>query len=306
MSTKEKMLGKESNNKKAHRHYSLLLLALLFIGFATYGTYAYFTSSTTTNKGHLTLNGTTGSYTLGTGSSSVAGDGLATKGENQYTGAETDGSGNVTTSGNFGGNAATDDYSKKIAEFDWVYTGNKNDTVDTLDASKPTALPSFNSAIVATATAHGRQFNNVTGGDVFRKTVRLAVSSSKSGDTTPAKLVIEWDGTGTYSLDNLSTKKIFVKKGSVTTGGLVDTTKPISDVTLSSQDLTPGMKIEGEGITIKPGEYVEIDLLVQVSNKSSINGTELAELARQITVTVSQNTAIKPMSNTPAAGAQAN
>lgn len=72
MSTKEKMLGKESNNKKAHRRYSLLLLALLFIGFATYGTYAYFTSSTSTTKGNLTLNGMNGDYQVGGGSGEFA------------------------------------------------------------------------------------------------------------------------------------------------------------------------------------------------------------------------------------------
>lgn len=302
MSIKEKTSGKESNNKKAHRHYSLLLLALLFIGFATYGTYAYFTSSTSTNKGHLTLNGTTGSYNFGTTNPS-SGDGLASSGEHQYTDATPDSSGNVG-GGNFDNNAAAKDYSKEIAEFDWVYTGNSNSTVATLDASKPTALGSFNNAVVSsTIDGGGRQFDNVTGGDVFRKTVRLAVSSTKSEDTTPANLVIEWDGTGTYSLDNLSTKKIFVKKGSVNDDGLVDINKTIIDVNdVDSQDLTKDMKIAS---TIKPGEYVEIDLLVQVNNNASITGTEvkLAELARQIKVTVSQDTAIKSMPSSPAAQA---
>lgn len=37
---------KNEKNHQGNRRYSILLLALLFIGMATYGTYAYFTDST--------------------------------------------------------------------------------------------------------------------------------------------------------------------------------------------------------------------------------------------------------------------
>lgn len=49
------MLSKDMNNQEnqkkqnGSRRYSVLLLALLFIGMATYGTYAYFTDSTSVN-----------------------------------------------------------------------------------------------------------------------------------------------------------------------------------------------------------------------------------------------------------------
>lgn len=49
------MLSKDMNNQEnqkkqnGRRRYSVLLLALLFIGMATYGTYAYFTDSTSVN-----------------------------------------------------------------------------------------------------------------------------------------------------------------------------------------------------------------------------------------------------------------
>ncbi|MFC4709331.1 SipW-dependent-type signal peptide-containing protein [Enterococcus eurekensis] len=49
------MLSKDMNNQEnqkkqnGNRRYSILLLALLFIGMATYGTYAYFTDSTSVN-----------------------------------------------------------------------------------------------------------------------------------------------------------------------------------------------------------------------------------------------------------------
>ncbi|NMA05675.1 MAG: hypothetical protein GX931_04815 [Acholeplasmataceae bacterium] len=49
MSTKKEVLGKENRKEKGHRRYSLLLLALLFIGFASYGTYAVFTGSKSAN-----------------------------------------------------------------------------------------------------------------------------------------------------------------------------------------------------------------------------------------------------------------
>lgn len=84
MSTKKEMLGKESRKEKGHRRYSLLLLALLFIGFASYGTYAYFTSSTSTQHGHLTLNGSSDKYDFNGGGTDEKGkithqpgDGLA-------------------------------------------------------------------------------------------------------------------------------------------------------------------------------------------------------------------------------------
>lgn len=61
------MLSKDMNNQEnqkkqnGSRRYSVLLLALLFIGMATYGTYAYFTDSTSVN-GNIKLS--TGTVSL--------------------------------------------------------------------------------------------------------------------------------------------------------------------------------------------------------------------------------------------------
>lgn len=56
-------MNNQENQKKhnGNRRYSILLLALLFIGMATYGTYAYFTDSTSVN-GNIKL--TTGTVSL--------------------------------------------------------------------------------------------------------------------------------------------------------------------------------------------------------------------------------------------------
>lgn len=63
MSTKKEMLGKENRKEKGHRRYSLLLLALLFIGFASYGTYAVFTGSKSANTNIDLSNSHKGDYT---------------------------------------------------------------------------------------------------------------------------------------------------------------------------------------------------------------------------------------------------
>ena len=53
---------KNEKNHQGNRRYSILLLALLFIGMATYGTYAYFTDSTSVD-GNIKL--TTGTVSFG-------------------------------------------------------------------------------------------------------------------------------------------------------------------------------------------------------------------------------------------------
>ena len=63
MSTKKEVLGKENRKEKGHRRYSLLLLALLFIGFASYGTYAVFTGSRSANTNIDLSNSNKGDYT---------------------------------------------------------------------------------------------------------------------------------------------------------------------------------------------------------------------------------------------------
>ena len=63
MSTKKEVLEKENRKEKGHRRYSLLLLALLFIGFASYGTYAVFTGSRSANTNIDLSNSNKGDYT---------------------------------------------------------------------------------------------------------------------------------------------------------------------------------------------------------------------------------------------------
>lgn len=295
MSTKEKMLGKESNNKKAHRHYSLLLLALLFIGFATYGTYAYFTSSTSTNKGHLTLNGAK-QYTLGTDSGDASNqNGIAdTTSDTVVNSADIDpssgnskGNGFISPVGESGANNF-----KSFHEFDWIYVGNKegqSDLTNLLVASDK--LTQFNKYVTETADGTvGKIFSNVTGGDIFRKTVRLKVS----GDSTiPATAKIEWTGTDT-TLDNV-TGALYYRKDAQTTLTSEKTFNVVKfakgfDLSSTNQSVTLLDKV-------KAGDYIDVELVVMVNdNATADTNLLLSKIARQVTITLAQDTMLSDAS----------
>lgn len=291
MSTNEKMLGKESNKKKAHRRYSMLLLALLFIGFATYGTYAYFTSSTSTTKGNLTLNGMNASYQVGGGSGTTAdtktGDGVTnTNDSNNNTEFVPDNSGNgdgkfepvkddLTT------DQKEDQNSTQFGEFDWVYVGNsKNDLgVDGLLTSS-LALTAYNKFV--TTTDH-QIFGNVVGGDVFRKTVRLKVEGSA---TVPLATTLSWDADGTdaHVAENLM-GAVFVKRGEAK-----DLANFVNSGFAKAIDINSPANYTDSAISVKPGQYLDMEIVVQVKNSATAdNNLNLAKIARQLKVTLKQD-----------------
>lgn len=294
MSTKKEVLGKENRKEKGHRRYSLLLFALLFIGFASYGTYAYFTSSASTTKGHLTLNGLyTGKQTLGDdkGFENKEGDGLADTDTPIYTPSDNDANGG---NGNFDSKSANNNVTE-FGEFAWVYVGNvgSNGSNVSIANSAPSNFTAFNKAITVAGSDSGKTFNKVVGGDVFRKTARILVKSTDENDTTASNLSVEWKQTAGSKdiLTKLAVADMTVKIGDSTGGKAVSLAETSGD-TVSLLGENPTTKVTG---TIKPKQFVEIDLLVQTKNDATISSAEqnlLAQIARQVEVRVSQDTTI--------------
>lgn len=292
MSTKNEVLGKENRKEKGHRRYSLLLLALLFIGFASYGTYAYFSNSTSTTRGKLTLNGLDSSY-------NVDKDDI----DNQNTG---DGNGEFVEV--TGDNAEN---STKFGEFPWVYVGN-NGAVD-VDSSEllnqSFRLKEFNSYITSNEdntefgnVVVGEVFGNVVEGDVFRKTVRLAVNG-KSKVPVTAQLI--WAGVKDDDINNITAAAyVYVadqtsdKKAQpfVTTNVNTNFKKYID---IKSDELT---KEIGQ---VKAGQYIDVELVAAVNKGTGVEegtGTtkdesvtktatvQLAKIARQLSIHLEQQT----------------
>ena len=296
MSTNEKMLGKESNNKKAHRRYSLLLLALLFIGFATYGTYAYFSNSTSTTKGHLTLNGMNGDYQVGGGSGSNAdtktGDGVTntddTSNNTEYTPDNSGNGGGTFTPVKDNTDTKGQDESKnstQFGEFDWVYVGNTATDLE-VDGllTGSFGLTKFNKYIT---TEDHQVFGNVVGGDVFRKTVRLKVEGKA---TVPVTSTLSWVADGTDKTVNNLTGAVFVKRGETNKINTFDNKGFAKAINVNSPaDYT------NENISVKPGQYLDIEIVVQVNNSAKPDTSEdktninLATIAHQLKVTLTQD-----------------
>ena len=215
MSTKKEMLGKENRKEKGHRRYSLLLLALLFIGFASYGTYAYFTSTTSTSKGHLTLNGFSGDYTPGGTKNNdknfedKTGDGttnIDTDNKNEYnpdpdSNGQGDGNGKFEEVVNKAGTSQDEAHnSTQFGEFRWVYVGNDVEAASSENLfTHSFDLKQYNSYI--TSNEDNTEFGNVVEGDVFRKTVRLAVNGTSKVPVT-AQLI--WNGVADEDINNIT------------------------------------------------------------------------------------------------------
>ena len=299
MSTKKEMLGKESRKEKGHRRYSLLLLALLFIGFASYGTYAYFTSSTSTSKGHLTLNGLSGDYTPGGGTKDgnfddKTGDGTTNTEDTNPDNNDkyvpgTDGKGDGKFEKVTGDEA---DNSNKFGEFDWVYIGNAKDaTIESsnlLTATKK--LSAFNKYITSSNEHEGATFNNVVGEDVFRKTVRLKVEGKA---TVPVQTTLSWAADANDAgLDNVIAG-VFVKRGEFdTTSGKPKNEFSTDGYTAAMIDVKTPTDYTNENISVKPGQYLDIEIVVMVKKDIAPKAAEnlnLAKIARQLTVTLKQN-----------------
>lgn len=297
MSTKKEMLGKENRKEKGHRRYSLLLLALLFIGFASYGTYAYFTSTTSTSKGHLTLNGMSQDYNIGGNTDgktdTKTGDGTTNTGDtnkNNDTKYTPDDSGNGE--GKFvpvTGDEATN--SEKFGEFDWVYIGNSNE--DLLAKNLLTNTETLGVYNKYLTTSDNQTFGNVVGGDVFRKTVRLEVKGSAK---VPVQTTLQWNANndGDAKLDNVIAG-VFVKRADVVKND-DQTTKAAgystSNFTAAITDIKNPTAYTDESISVKPGQYLDIEIVAMVKNgvaPSEAADLNLAKIARQLTVTLQQN-----------------
>lgn len=296
MSTKNEVLGKENRKEKGHRRYSLLLLALLFIGFASYGTYAYFTSSTSTSKGHLTLNGMSQDYKVDDNGNKEfngkSGDGTTNINDNNQDNNDkyvpgTDGEGN----GKFvpvTGDEATN--SEKFGEFDWVYIGNSNKDLSAQNLLTDTeTLGVYNKYLT---TSDNQTFGNVVGGDVFRKTVRLEVKGTAK---VPVQTTLQWEANnGDAKLDNVIAG-VFVKRADVVEND-DQTTKAAeygtSKFTPAITDIKNPKAYTDESISVKPGQYLDIEIVAMVKNgvaPSEAADLNLAKIARQLTVTLQQN-----------------
>ena len=302
MSTKKEVLGKENRKEKGHRRYSLLLLALLFIGFASYGTYAYFTSSASTSKAHLTLNGMSQDYKVddnGNGNfNDKSGDGTTNTKDNnpdnndKYV-PDTDGKGDGKFEVVTGDEA---DNSNKFGEFDWVYIGNTNG--ETIESSKllteTKKLSTFNKYITSSNEAEGATFNNVVGEDVFRKTVRLKVEGKA---TVPVKTTLKWAAdTKDAGLNNV-VAGVFVKRGEVDKdSGMPKNEFSTDGYTAAITDVTNPTDYTNENISVKPGQYLDIEIVVMVKKGIAPKDAEnlnLAKIARQLNVQLDQNISSK-------------
>ncbi len=316
VSTKNEMLGKENRKEKGHRRYSLLLLALLFIGFASYGTYAYFSNSTSTSKAHLTLNGMSQNYNVGgntggktdtqtgDGTTNVVNDTNPDNNDKYVPGTDAEGNGNgqfVTVTED----DAEATNSNKFGEFDWVYIGNtKGEAIEPKNLLKETnTLSAFNKYITssdeitssnevegATNNVVGAIFNNVVGGDVFRKTVRLKVEGEA---TVPVKTTLNWaaNDKDDAGLNNVIAG-VFVKRGELK-NGIPKEQFIIDDKYLPAiTEVTNRTAYTHKDISVKPGQYLDIEIVVMVKNNvdlSQVANLNLAKIARQLSVRLEQN-----------------
>ena len=313
MSTKKEMLGKENRKEKGHRRYSLLLLALLFIGFASYGTYAYFTSSTSTTHGQLTLNGLNSSY-------DVDKDGI----DNQNTGDGTSNTSDDNTnndkefnqdnSGKGGGTfkdvtEANAENSTKFGEFPWVYVGNNgagNDGAEDVASedllASSFALTRFNGHVLAKNTEYA-EFDNVVEGDVFRKTVRLAVNGDSQ---VPMTAKITWKNEDGESTNNIIGGAFYRTDAQVKDAAAAKSVaaafdlkqfKYAFDLNGAVEKEIGEVKVEKEIGKVKSGDFIDVELVVAVKKgtgttkgESAKTATQLAKISRQLKISLEQET----------------
>ncbi|MEQ3467335.1 hypothetical protein ABM135_05785 [Enterococcus cecorum] len=295
MSTKKEMLGKENRKENGHRRYSLLLLALLFIGFASYGTYAYFTSSTSTTRGQLTLNGLNSSYDVDKDGidNQNAGDGTSNTSDDNT---NNDKEFNQDKSGNGAGTfeeVAEDnaDNSTKFGEFPWVYVGNNGAVdVDSSELLKQSfGLTKFNGHVLATDDTN-TEFKNVVEGDVFRKTVRLAVNGSSQ---VPMTAKITWKNDG-ESTDNESTDNI-IGGAFYRTAAQVKDAAAAFDLTQFNHAFDLNSADAKEIGKVKSGDFIDVELVVAVKKGVNTEAKEdvlpnLAKISRQLKISLVQET----------------
>ena len=293
MSTKKEMLGKENRKENRHRRYSLLLLALLFIGFASYGTYAYFTSTTRTEHGQLTLNGLNSSYEVDEDykDNQNTGDGTSnTKDDNKDNDKEFNQKANG--GGTFEDVTEANAYnSTKFGEFPWVYVGNN----DGKDVAKPGELleqsfrlNKFNGHVLAKNTEH-TEFDNVVEGDVFRKTVRLAVNGNSQ---VPMTAKITWKNVDSESTTNIIGGAFYRTDAQVEGAAAAFELKPFKYAfDLNGADEKEIVNVEKEIGKVKSGDFIDVELVVAV--RKGVNTKEdvlpnLAQISRPLEISLVQ------------------
>ena len=297
MSTKKEMLGKENRKENGHRRYSLLLLALLFIGFASYGTYAYFTSTTSTTRGQLTLNGLDSSYDVDEDykDNQNTGDGTTNKDTNNKYEYKPDSKGNgdgkfeEVVDNRDTSNQDEAHNSTQFGEFPWVYVGNNDGNYVDSDEllNKSFNLKKFNGHVLATDDTN-TEFNNVVEGDVFRKTVRLAVNGTSKVPMT-AQLI--WNGVADEDINNI-TAVAYVYVANQTSDKKA---QPFVDTNFKKYiDIKPAEITEEIG-QVKVGQYIDVELVAVVNEGVNTKDKaddlpNLAKISRQLKISLAQET----------------
>lgn len=306
MSTKKEMLGKENRKENGHRRYSLLLLALLFIGFASYGTYAYFTSSTSTQHGQLTLNGMSQDYNIGGNTDTKTGDGTTNKDtDNKYEynpgsdiNGQGDGNGKFEEVVDKGDTTSQDEAhnSTQFGEFPWVYVGNDVKVASSENLfTRSFDLKNFNRYI--TSNDDNTVFGNVVEGDVFRKTVRLAVNGTSKVPVT-AQLI--WAGVNDEDKDFLDhiTAAAYVR----VVDQITDQTKENKAQPFDKNKFNKLIDIKRDELTkeigkVNAGQYIDVELVAAVNKGTGIDedksvkpAVQLAKIARELSIRLEQQT----------------
>lgn len=311
MSTKKEMLGKENRKENGHRRYSLLLLALLFIGFASYGTYAYFTSSTSTTRGQLTLNGLNRSYNVDENGidNKNTGDGTTNKDTDNKKEYKPDpdgnGDGKFEEVVNKDGTSQDEAHnSTQFGEFPWVYVGNNAGNEGAVNVNPSDllassfALDKFNGHVLAKNTEH-TEFDNVVEGDVFRKTVRLAVNGDSQ---VPMTAKITWKNEDGESTANIIGGAFYRTDAQVKGAAAAFDLKQFKyafDLNGADEKEIGKVKVEKEIGKVKSGDFIDVELVVAVnkgvnttltSDSTSDALPNLAKISRQLKISLVQET----------------
>lgn len=270
MSTKKEMLGKENRKEKGHRRYSLLLLALLFIGFASYGTYAVFTGSKSANTNIDLSNSHKGDYTdfdL----------------PNEWKD-ESDGHGNLG-----------------LGQTKWVYLGNnydlKNGGLPAVDANKlvqkgespktymNTLASSMGENTALEKGAKGNAFVGAVQGDTFYKIVKGKYDGNKS-----AFFHMYFNNTFEYNSKAVTTKAYVVKTDVNNQSTVLDMTEQnnafAGDIVAKNQKLNKG-DMYTIVLVVRVNDDASDDLIQGTSDKEN-DLNHFLQAGNQITFTYSQ------------------
>lgn len=300
---------KEPNNHQ--RRISLLLLLLLFLGFATYGSYNYFTTSTSLAKDTMNLRSKV--YQVGADANQAqTGDGTAgsqvqraqvarqrantqvqsqTANTNQgetsldETQQPLDNRNNEKGTENQGqANQADSNKYQEFGEFDWVHVGNtqENEISSLQDTFE---LPANNRYLQQISN---QEFQNVIAGDVFRKTVRMKLTGQANTKTLVTLAWLPVENEITEAVD----AKVFVKKGQITTSGQAPMFT--TDNFLTAFEHLPNQQNEvysDERIDLLNNEYLDIEMVLVVKNRHLLDENRpIAQIERQLMIQLSQDT----------------